>query len=325
MTTTYYDDETPPTQKAPGKFYRKGMSIKELFYLFPNDEAARKWFEAKRWPNGIRCTDCGSDRISAVKHKSMPYRCKDCRSYFSVTKGTAMQHTKVGLQDWAIAIYMVCTGLKGTSSMKLHRELGVTQKTAWYMLQRIRETFADEPEKLSGTVEVDEMYVGGKQRNRHKKDKARYSAEDNFGKKMVVGVVERDSGKAIAKVIDRPDMNTLTRFVEENVRFGSKVMTDDHSGYTDLMESFRHFVVQHSLGEYVRGVDVHTNTIESLWSMFKRGYVGVYHRMSWKHLHRYLNEFTGRKGIREDDTIDQMERIATGLVGKHMTYRELTS
>lgn len=321
---TYYGEEPHETRKAPGKFYRKGMSIKELFAMFPNDEAARKWFEAKRWPNGIRCTDCGSDRYSKVTHKSMPYRCKDCRHYFSVTKGTAMQHTKVGLQDWAIAIYMVATGLKGTSSMKLHRELGVTQKTAWYMLQRIRETFADQPEKLSGTVEVDEMYVGGKQKNRHRKDRARYTREDAYGKKMVVGVVQRD-GKAIAKVIDRPNITTLTKFVEANVKHGSRVMTDDHGGYNDLMESFHHRVVQHSLGEYLKGVDVHTNTIESLWSMFKRGYIGVYHRMGFKHLHRYVNEFVGRRNIREWDTIDQMERIATGMVGKHMTYRELTS
>ncbi len=274
-------------------------------------------------PQTPRRTDCGSYRISEVNHKTMPYRCKECRHYFSVLKGTAMQGSKIGLQDWAIAIYMVATCLKGVSSMYLHRELGVTQKTAWYMLQRVREAFADEPGKLlAGTVEIDEMFVGGKQSNRHKRDRERYTAEDQYGKKLVVAAVER-GGRVVAQPIHSTDANTLTRFVEANVKHGSRVITDDHGGYTDLMESYRHRTVKHSVGEYVRNVDVHTNTVESLWSMFKRGFFGTYHRMSFKHMHRYVNEFAGRKNIRELDTLDQMVVIVRGMIGKRMRY-ELT-
>ena len=236
-----------------------------------------------------------------------------------------MQASKIGYRKWAVATYMMVTGIKGTSSMKIHRELKMTQKTAWFLMQRIREGFiTPHTPKLAGTVEVDEMFVGGKQKKRHASQQARYSASDSYGKKPVVLAVER-GGKVVAMPIDRTDANTLTRFVEHNVKHGSRVITDDHGGYTDLMESYRHRTVRHSVGEYVKGVDVHTNTVESLWSMFKRGFVGTYHRMSVKHLNRYVQEFAGRKNQRDMDTLDQMEELVDGFVGKRLRYRDLVA
>ena len=172
------------TKKAPGKAFRQGLSIIELFDMFPNDRAAEQWFERIRWPHGPCCPDCGSLHVVPCKdRKPMPYRCKDCRHHFSVRKGTVMQASKIGYRKWAVATYMMVTGIKGTSSMKIHRELKMTQKTAWFLMQRIREGFMAVAPQLSGTVEVDEMFVGGKQKNRHASQQARYSAEDAFGKK----------------------------------------------------------------------------------------------------------------------------------------------
>lgn len=313
---------------GPGKAYREGLSFFEIVDMFGTEEAARRWFERERWPDGPFCPHCGSFNVqSGIRHRTMTHRCRDCpkKPMFSLKTGTVMHSSKLSYRVWAVAIYSVATNIKGISSMRLHRELGISQKAAWHLLHRIREGFAlNHPPKLAGTVEVDAMYVGGKQENRHAKVKKRYSAEDHYGKKPVVAAVER-GGKVVAQPIAGEDANTMTRFVEANVKHGSRVMTDEHGAYTDLMESFRHRVVNHSIGQYVKGVDVHTNTVESLWSMFKRGFVGTYHRMSFKHLHRYVNEFAGRKNIRELDTLDQMSEIVRGMERKRLRFRDLVA
>ncbi len=152
-------------QKAPGKAFRKGITIIELAQMFPNEEAARKWFEEIIWPDGLRyCPECGSVDTHECQHAKMPYRCRDCRKYFSVKTGTVMTGSPVPLLKWLYAIYLDVTSLKGVSSMKLHRDIGVTQKTAWHMQQRIREAFREEGGLLSGPVEIDETYVGGLKR-----------------------------------------------------------------------------------------------------------------------------------------------------------------
>ena len=306
----------------PGKHWRKGMTIIELFAMFPDDETAERWFEEQRWgKEGPACPECGSCRYAIIKNRNpMPYRCKDCRKHYSVRKGMVMDSSKIGLQKWAIAIYMVSTSLKGVSSMKLHRELGIRQSSAWHMLQRIREAFNEGSLKLSGPVEVDETYIGGKEGNKHASKKLHVGGGTQ-GKATVMGAKTRD-GKVVARPLGWEPGETLAGFVYENVKEGETVYTDDHRAYKSLKEVYEHETVKHSVSEYVNG-QAHTNGIESFWAMFKRGYHGTYHKMSVKHLHRYVNEFSGRHNIRELDTIDQMAVIVEKMDNKRLRYKDL--
>ena len=253
-------------RKGPGKAHRQGLTVIELLKMFPDDATAEQWFEEQRWPDGRFCPDCGSTNTVAVKNrKPMPHRCRDCRGHFSVRKGTVMQSSKVGFQKWAIALYMMTTGLKGTSSMKVYRELGVRQGTAWFLMQRIREGFVEGSGKpFPGPVEVDETYFGGERRNMSKaKRKAMNKSRGPVGKTAVVGVKDRDSNEVRAKVVHRTDGATLKGFVRDHVEPGSAVYTDDAAAYRGMPE-FDHEAVNHSVGEYVRKHGAHKRDRELL-------------------------------------------------------------
>ncbi|MDE0379581.1 MAG: IS1595 family transposase [Rhodospirillales bacterium] len=313
------------TQKAPGRSHRTGMTVMELLRMFPDDAAAEKWFEDQRWPNGERfCPDCGSTNYAVVaSRKPMPYRCRDCRQYFSVRKGTAMQATKLGLQKWAIAFYMMTTGLKGTSSMKLYREVGIRQATAWFLMQRIREGFMEgNGEPFPGPVEADETFIGGKFKNMHADKRREARNKPDMGKTIVAGVKDRPSKRVSARVVESTEAATLHPFVTERTTEDATVYTDEGKGYSGLPRERE--TVKHSAGEYVKG-DAHTNGIESFWSMFDRGIHGTFHHLSPKHLPRYINEFTGRHNIRDMDTLDQMAFLARGIVGKRLRYADLVA
>ena len=310
------------TPNAPGQSHRKGISIIELFSMFPDDAAAEKWFEITRWGanlEGFCCPRCGSmDKVSAVPSgKPMPYWCGDCRRNFSVRIGSAMERSKIGYQKWAIAIYMWATSLKGVSSMKLHRELSITQKSAYFMAQRLREAWPRDEGKLHGPVEVDESYFGGKDRNRHARNRS--GIRGLSGKTAVVGMKDRTSKQVRVKVVDKTDAATLQGFIVEHADAFATVYTDDAKAYKGLPN---HETVKHSIGEYVRG-DVHTNGIESLWSMLKRAHKGTFHKISPKHLHRYVQEFALRNNVRGADTIDVMQEIFVGMIGKRLMYKDL--
>ena len=307
--------------KAPGKHFRKGMSLVEVMRMFPDDAAAEKWFTDIRWPEGPRCPYCGSDNIQdGTKHKTMPYRCRGCRKWFSVKTGTVMQSSKLGLQVWAIASYLLTTGLKGQASMKLHRDLGITQKSAWHLAHRIRETWAKKNAPIVGPVEVDEAYLGGKRENMPKAKRKTLKGRGAVGKAIVAGAKDRASNQVSAAVVETADRKTLHNFIIERAAPDAKVYTDDYVVYRGM--PFDHEAVRHIDGEYVRG-EAHTQGIESFWSMLKRGYQGTYHHMSPKHLSRYVNEFAGRHNDRSANTIDQMAGIAAGMIGRRLRYKDL--
>ena len=309
---------------APGKSHRKGISMMELQDMFPNEQAAMEWFENSVWPKGRCCPKCGSTKtkVAPASYK-MPYVCQGCQKSFSVRTGTAMERSKVSLRQWVFAIYIETTNLKAVSSMKLHRDIGVTQKTAWFMLHRIREAFAAETRPLfDGPVEVDETYMGGKRRNMKKSKRERLTGRGAVGKTAVVGAKDRESGQVVAQVVESTDGETLQGFVEGVTDPDAKVYTDDAKAYVGVDRE--HESVNHSAGEYVRKM-AHTNGIESFWAMLKRAHKGTFHHISAKHLNRYVNQFAGKHNLREEGTMSQMESIAARMVGKRIMYKKLVS
>ena len=309
-------------KKAPGKAHRKGISMVELNELFPDEESAVRWFEAIHWSEGRYCGKCGSVETREIPdRKPMPYWCNGCKSYFSVRTGTTMEKSRLPLRKWAFGLYLYVTSLKGVSSMRLHRDLKITQKTAWFMLMRLREAWEESGlEAMLGPVEVDETYMGGKRSNMPKAKRKGMTGRGTVGKTAVVGAKDRASNRVSATVVSSTDKATLQGFIADRAAPGSTVYTDEHGSYEGM--PFDHEAVNHSAGEYVRG-KAHTQGIESFWAMLKRAHKGTYHCMSPKHLDRYVTEFAARHNIRDADTIDQMQSVAVAMVGKQLSYREL--
>ena len=309
------------TKKGPGKADRTGISLVELLALFPDDATAERWFIETRWPDGPHCPHCGSVNVqSGAKHPTIPFRCRTCRKRFSVRTGTAMQASNLGYRTWALAIYLLTTSLKGVSSMKLHRDLQIIQKTAWFLAHRLRQAWAVEQAQFAGPVEVDEAYVGGKEANKHESKKRR-AGRGTVGKTPVVSIKDRATNRIAARPVATTDRATLQGFVRDHTAAGATVYTDEHAGYRGLAN---HQAVRHSVGQYVNG-QIHTNGLESFWALLKRGFVGTYHHMSPKHLHRYTAEFSGRHNDRPSDTADQMTAVARGLERKRLRYRDLAA
>lgn len=300
------------------------ISTFKLFELFPDNEAARVYLEARLWVNGSVCPDCKGDRISRVKRVGF-YHCNACNFDFTIRTGTIFERSKIPLNKWLYAMYLLVTARKGISSLQLAKEIGVTQKTAWFMLGRLREACStpESIDKLRGIVEIDEAFFGGKEGNKHESKKLR-AGRGAVGKVAVLGMRER-GGRTRAKITPIRTLDAVHGEIHANVEAGSQLYTDDHMVFSDLDGLFfRHDSVSHAAGEYARG-PVTTNSIESVWAVLKRGILGVYHQVSAKHLSRYIDEFTFRlnEGNVKRHSLERLASFVDAIVGKRLTYARL--
>ena len=295
------------------------MDILSLFDRFSNDKKCRKHLESLRWPNGVACIRCGDTKVTRIKGRGQ-WDCQGCSYHFSVTTDTIMHDSHLPLRKWFAAIYLMCESKKGMSANQLHRTLGVSYKTAWYLCHRIREAMGNDPfvgPTLFGIVEVDETLVGGKRRN--------VGSGSKEGKTWVAGAIQRDSGQIRVERIPNIRRGTLHDFIHRTVKDEAEaIYTDELKSYMGIEDHDTiHRTVSHSSEEWVVG-EVHTNGIEGVWSLFKRSIVGTFHKMSRKHLDRYLEELEWRFNNRKNPHIfrDTLLRI---LNTGNLTYRELVA
>lgn len=300
------------------------MNLLILARTYDSDAKCRQYLEELAWPDGVKCPRCQSEKISRIEKRNQ-YDCDSCRYQFSVTAGTIFHDSHLPLWKWFAAVYLMCESKKGMSALQIKRTLGISYKTAWYLCHRVRAAIqsieGQEEARFAGEVEVDETHIGGKERNKHARQR-KHLGRGAVGKLTVIGAIER-GGRVRARVIPATDTATLDSFVREAVSQNVRLIaTDEHSGYRLLGADYNHGVVAHSKGEYVVGA-IHTNTIESFWSLLKRGIVGSYHKVSKEHLPTYVAEFEFRFNNRKNPHLfrDTLKRL---LSTEPLPFKKLT-
>ena len=291
-------------------------SVIELIQSFPDEQNCIDHLEEIRWNGNVVSPFDSTSKVYDCKGNK--YKCKNTGKYFNVKTNTIFDNTKMPLQKWFLAIWLVTSHKKGISSLQLGRDLKITQKSAWFMLQRIRQCFGiNDDEQLDNEVEADETFVGGKNKNRHANKKVKGTSDD---KSPVLGMVERN-GNLRAKKVDNTTYETLSKEIIKNVKEGAKLYTDDYLSYRKMRRVYDHSVVKHHRHEYVKG-RVHTNTIEGFWSILKRGIYGIYHFTSKKHLQIYVDEFVFRYNTRNGSENERFNLLLSNIENR-ITYKEL--
>ena len=303
-------------------------TVSEFAFLkkFDTEAKAVAFYEAYRWPEQRTCPRCQSHDTYSHHARSHYYHCRYCRKQFSCKTETVMHSSPLPVRMWLYTMYKVSVARKGVSSLQLAKEIGVTQKSAWHMLHRLKEACGNESGPLSGVIEIDETYVGGKARNKHASKRVKDAGRGSVEKQPVLGMRER-GGQTRAMPIEGTDRLSLHTEIRAHVATGSTICTDDHSSYARLHRiGYEHDSVKHSANAYVKG-QVHTNGIEAVWAVLKRSLMGTYHHVSMKHLHRYVNEATFRLNEGKVDRMlfDRIGSLCALSVGRRLPYKVLTS
>ncbi len=314
------------TKNRPGK-KDETIGIIQLTEMIPDEKAAIKFLEELRWGDQLFCPRCGSTRVArSPSNKSMSHRCYRCKKPFSVKTGSVMARTQLPLRKWIMAIHLLLTGRKGMSSVQIAKHLSITQKSTWHLMHRIREGMQFDGELLEGEVEADETYFGPKENRMHANKRHKTPEEAWAAKQAVMGIKERGGRLAIFP-IDATDTETLEGLIQAYVsKDADAVYTDGHPGYRNLNDlGYHHWSVNHRRGEYVAGPagEIHTQSIESSWSLMKRAHMGVYHRWSKKHLHRYCDEFAFRESVGVGNSIEAIAVVFERMLGKDLPHKKL--